>query len=105
MPIKMMASGPLVGPVIICDFCEQCIEDATQGNYIWNDDESGAGGLMDVYFVHNSGPCDMGLQSRMGKHMHNSLELSVLFPYLIRNLNVDMERAEKDAYIASEELG
>jgi len=101
----MMVTERGAGPVVICDFCQERITDATQANYIWDDNGVSAGSLTDVYFVHNSGPCDQGLQNQLGKMIDNSQELSLLIPYLIQNLNVNLERAEKYAALASEEIG
>lgn len=105
MPIKMMTTDRGAGPVIICDFCHERITDASQANYIWDDDGAGAGDLSDVYFVHSTQECDKGLQNRVGKIMDNSQELSLMIPYLIDNLNVDMEHAKKYAALASEDIG
>lgn len=105
MPIKMMQTDSGAGPVIVCDFCGERIKEASEANYIWDDKDAEAGSLTDIYFVHNRRHCDEGLQRQMGKMIDNSAELPILIPYLIRNLNVDMEHAEKYAAIASEEIG
>jgi hypothetical protein len=49
MPIKMKVIGPNVYPRIICDFCNQPIEDS--GNAVWGIEEDS-----DVIFTHKR--CD-----------------------------------------------
>lgn len=105
MPIKMMQTDRGAGPVIVCDFCGERITEASEANYIRDDEGVEAGSLTDIYFVHNRRRCDEGLQRQMGMRIDNSAGLPILIPYLIHNLNVDMEHAAKYAAIASEEIG
>jgi hypothetical protein len=56
MPIKVQIMGEVAGPVVICDHCGKRIEDAKQGQYLWDVEKRDENGAMPIYFVHKG--CD-----------------------------------------------
>jgi hypothetical protein len=82
------------GPVIICDYCGERITDARDGNYEWADVTGAPGQRMAVYFLHKR--CSAAHEALHGIVL-DSMELTVLLPYLAHNLHLDWDEATHHA--------
>ena len=95
MPIRIKISEIRAELVIVCDHCGNQIESADDGGYEWlQPDDTEPGKLVDVVFLHKD--CSYPHELASGSLWH-SMELSVMLPYLVRNLSVDMEKATRIA--------
>ena len=91
MPIKIRVSEIRAELVVVCDHCGNQIESAEDGGYEWLAPEAGKqGDLVDVVFLHKN--CSYAHELASGALWH-SMELTVMLPYLVRNLGVDMDKA------------
>ncbi len=91
MPLKIKLIDIGTEPVVVCDQCGKQIETAESGGYEWLDPENGQPGeLVDVVFLHKD--CSYAHELASGS-LWDSMELSVLLPYLVHNLDVDMKKA------------
>ncbi len=90
--IENTATG--AGPVIICDYCGERITDARDGNYEWADVTGAPGQRMAVYFLHKR--CSAAHEAARGIVL-DSMELTVLLPYLAHNLDLDWDEASRHA--------
>jgi hypothetical protein len=89
-------------PKFVCDYCEEPIEDARRGLYVWAADNAAyeAGEPADVFTVHK-GWCDHAFCFTRGWHRHDPCtgELAALLVYLARNAGMttrgDWEKAEE----------
>jgi len=86
--IENTATG--AGPVIICDYCGERIRDARDGNYEWADVTGAPGQRMAVYFLHKR--CSAAHEALHGIVL-DSMELTVLLPYLAHNLRLNWYEA------------
>lgn len=98
----MMQTVGGAGPVVVCDFCGERIERASEANYEWYAGDHTPGVLHDVYFLHKK--CVRSHEQKVGKQL-DSMEMNVLPPYLVDNLQVDWEESKKHAEMMSEEIG
>jgi hypothetical protein len=86
-------------PVIVCDYCGTRIHAARHGNYEWAGLSTDIGKRMSVYFLHKW--CSPAHEKQHGI-MLDSMELSVLLPYLAQSLQLDWEEASVYAEILSD---
>jgi hypothetical protein len=95
--LKIIVVRDLNCPVITCDFCGEIIEDAEGGNYEWEVDEHGQPVTGEIFFTHK-GRCFLAFEEeRGGSSCWYTGGLEVLFVYLVHNLKVDLEEAERRA--------
>lgn len=101
MPIKMMQTGRGAGPVVICDYCGECVERAKEANYEWVTEDYTPGSLSNTYFLHKR--CSQAHEQMMETHL-SSDEMLLLVPFLKDNLDVDLEDAQKLAEFVSQDF-
>lgn len=91
MPLKIKLTDIGAEPEVVCDHCGKQIEAAERGGYEWLDPENGKpGDLVEVVFLHKD--CSYAHELASGS-LWDSMELSVLLPYLVHTLDVDMKKA------------
>lgn len=86
-------------PVIVCDYCGTRIHSAKHGNYEWAGVSTEQGKRMAVYFLHKW--CSPAHEKQHGMIL-DSMELSVMLPYLSQSLELDWDEAYVHAQIMSE---
>ncbi|GAB4201793.1 MAG: hypothetical protein OHK0022_24200 [Roseiflexaceae bacterium] len=78
-------------PVVICDYCNQVIDDAIDGNFLWKVLEDGSiGETGKIYFTHKH--CDQAFEDNNPEtnFLWYSDELDNLPIYLMRSLNMNI---------------
>ena len=99
MPLKIEITNHGAGPVIVCDHCGERIADAAEGNYEWARVIDTPGERVAVYFLHKW--CSPAFEQRRGLVL-DSMELTVMLPYLAQNLQLDWDKAWSQAETLSE---
>ncbi len=102
MPVKVFRTERGAGPVIVCDYCGERIENAKEANYEWDDDGLRPGEITVAFLLHKK--CARQHQVEFGKHL-DSMEMNVMLPYLAHNLMVDWDDAQRHAEFMSQDLG
>jgi hypothetical protein len=99
MAIRIENTQDGATPVIMCDYCNTRIYAAREGNYEWAGVSSARGERMAVYFLHKW--CSPAHEAQHGMVL-DSMELSVLLPYLAENLQLDWDEASAYAQLLGE---
>ena len=99
MALKIEITNHGAGPVIVCDYCGERIADAAEGNYEWAGVTDTPGERVAVYFLHKW--CSPAFEQRRGLVL-DSMELTVMLPYLAQNLQLDWDKAWSQAETLSE---
>lgn len=100
MPLKMVASRSLICPKVYCDWCDNEITDARDGNYqsILSRDGKKPAEREPIYFTHKA--CCRPFEEAHGRGegvMWGAMELEYFPIYLGENLHVDWEKARDGA--------
>jgi hypothetical protein len=93
VPLTIILEEAKAKPVFICDYCNQEITDAFDGNYEWNEPE-GVNRITDIKFIHKE--CGMLYDQKYGRNDCN-MGIHNLMVYLLNNLNLRPEQL-KEAY-------
>lgn len=99
MGIRIENTEEGAAPVIVCDYCGTRIHAARDGNYEWAGVSTEVGKRVSVYFLHKW--CSPAHEKQHGIVL-DSMELSVLLPYLSNNLQLDWDEATVHARLLSE---
>lgn len=96
MPIKLQRIDGLSCPIVICDVCRQRIVKATDGNYIWRQEQEAQGA--DILFVHKT--CDDKANLNL-RGFGMSAELRTFPIFVGNNLDLDWDDANRHASLMS----
>ncbi len=99
MALKIEITPHGAGPVIVCDHCGDRITDAAEGNYEWPGVSNTPGQRVAVYVLHKW--CSPAFEHRHSMVL-DSMELTVMLPYLAQNLGLDWNMAWSQAETLSE---
>lgn len=100
MPIRIQHESGCFKPVVVCDHCDEPIEDAKEGNYQWRV-ECGQPVDGQMFFTHKSCCRDFELANggRVGWFWTS---LDALPVFLANNLKVDWQKAADSARLFAE---
>jgi hypothetical protein len=91
MPLELIDTGG-VKPVFVCDYCDNEITDAFDGNFQWNYPPQDVKRITDIKFLHKK--CTKLYSEKFGI-IDCSLGMENLMVYLLNNLGLTTERLEK----------